>query len=152
AFRTRGDFQMTGHNPRKDDEPADEIHVQLDFTSPVEAEEAKKHVTINPEPYRLRARGGWNGTLVFDGEYEPAVTYHVSVKKSMKDRFGQSLDSDYHFRFRTGDKRPALSMQSGLFVVEASSPLYPLWTRNLLGVDIELARVPEEKLVSVLQG
>src|SRR5262249_15899874 len=63
AFRTRGDFQMTSHDPRKDGEPADEIHVQLNFTNPVNADEAKQHVTIDPEPYELRARGGWNGTL-----------------------------------------------------------------------------------------
>src|SRR5262249_552172 len=136
-FRTRGPFQMTGHDPGTDDKAADEIHVHLHFTNPIDVEDAKKHVTINPDPYDLRARRGWNGTLTLDGNFEPSVTYHVNVKKTMKDRFGQSLDSDYHFRFRAGDKRPALSMQRGLFVVEASSPLYPLWTRNLPGVDVE---------------
>ena len=152
AFRTRGDFQMIGHEPRKDGEPADEVHVQLQFTNPVEPDDAKKLVTIEPEPMSWRAHGGWNGTLTFDGEFEPSVTYRVNVSRKMKDRFGQSLDSDYHFRFKVGDKRPALSMQRGLFVVEASSPLYPLWTRNLPGVDIEMAKVPEDKLVAMLSG
>src|SRR5262249_27832703 len=32
GFRTRGDFQMIGHEPAKDGQPADEVHVQLNFT------------------------------------------------------------------------------------------------------------------------
>src|SRR5262249_56163253 len=109
-------------------------------------------LTIYPEQTKWRARGGWNGTLTFVGDFEPGVTYRVNVSRKLKDRFGQALDSDYHFRFKVGDKKPALSMQSGLFIVEASSPLYPLWTRNLSGVDVELSRVPEQKLVPVLPG
>src|SRR5262249_24239534 len=89
AFRTPGDFQMIGHEPGKDGQPADEVHVQLNFTNPVDSDDVKKLVTIDPEPAQWRARGGWNGTLSFDGDFEPGVTYRVNVSRKLKDRFGQ---------------------------------------------------------------
>ncbi|HJZ88356.1 MAG TPA: MG2 domain-containing protein [Polyangia bacterium] len=152
-FRTIGDFHLIEHGPRRDGVPADIAQVTLHLSNPVDAEAARKAIQIEPAPGKnLEVRGGWDGQISVEGEFAANVTYTVTLARTLRDRFGQKLDSDYSFRFTTSDSRAALSMQRGLFVVEASSPLYPLWTRNLSAIDVRLARIPENKLVPFLSG
>ena len=70
---------------------------------------------------------------------EPGTSYAVKIGKGLKDSFGQALSTEYAFHFTAGDAKPRLSMQGGTSVVEAQSGRYPLWTRNLTKLDVDIA-------------
>ncbi|KAB2895748.1 MAG: hypothetical protein F9K40_15815, partial [Kofleriaceae bacterium] len=56
----------------------------------------------------------------------------------------------FEHTFRTGDARPRISMERGIYALEASAKGYPIWSRNVSRYDIECAAIPAAKLVEVL--
>jgi hypothetical protein len=52
--------------------------------------------------------------------------------------------------FNTADARPSIKMDTGVYALEKHARGYPLWTRTDSDLEILCARVPKERVVSVL--
>jgi uncharacterized protein YfaS (alpha-2-macroglobulin family) len=150
AFHTLGDFQLIAQEPASGSVPADEPRLKLRFSSPVGSDAVLAALTIDPRPKNLRAHGGWDGAVTLEGELTPGQSYDIRLAGTLADQFGQKLGREVTLRLYASDMHPALAMQRGFFVVEASSPIYPFWTRNLPSADLVSVRVPEDRLVPTL--
>ncbi len=133
------------------DVAADEVTVELVFSTPVTLEAARKAVTANPAIPGLDR--GWldgGGTRYrVTADLETDTTYTVGVA-ALVDVGGQHLAAPFEHTFTTGDASPRIEMERGIYALEASAPGYPLWTRNLAAYDVECARLPTAKLVQAL--
>ncbi len=151
AVRARPMLAVTKITPSGNDIGADEVVMSFSFTTPVALENVRKAVHSKPA-----IRGLDQGYLSGDGkEYrvtanlEVTTDYEIDVK-GLVDIFGQKLPTTITHGFRTGDAAPRLSMERGIFALEASAKGYPLWSRNVSTFQLECARVPRDKLVQVL--
>jgi uncharacterized protein YfaS (alpha-2-macroglobulin family) len=137
--------------PSGDDIPADEVKLSFHFTTPVALDAARKSITAHP-----RIKGIDEGALSGDGtEYtvtadlETETNYKITIK-GLEDVYGQKLAKTETLAFHTGDARPRLSLERGIFALEASAKGYPVWSRNVGKFDVECAQIPKEKLVQAL--
>jgi uncharacterized protein YfaS (alpha-2-macroglobulin family) len=150
-LRSRPLLSIVGMTPTGADVPADEATLTITFSTPVTLEAARKAITATP-----RIRGIGEGYLSGDGtEYkvtadlDTETDYKVRIGK-LVDTFGQELARSQTFEFRTGNALPRLSMERGIFALEASAKGYPVWSRNVGKFDLECAAIPKERIVQVL--
>ena len=151
ALTVRPALEVTDIAPDGDDIPADEVTLTVTFTTPVGLDAARAAVTSAPAIPGLD-----QGYLSGDGlEYH--VTADLDTKTAYKvrvanvvDTFGQPLVKPSEHAFTTGDARPRISMERGIYALEASAKGYPLWSRNIGKYDVECAVIPKDKLVQVL--
>ncbi|MCW5802873.1 MAG: hypothetical protein KIT31_10845 [Deltaproteobacteria bacterium] len=149
---TRPALAVDLHEPAKGgDVPADEVRITFSFTTPVALDQVRKAVTSVPAIPRLD-----EGFLSGDGTEYTVVTdldvktkYKLSVDK-LADTYGQRLAAPFEATFTTGDARPRISMERGIYALEASAKGYPVWTRNVGKFDVECAAIPRDRLVQVL--
>jgi uncharacterized protein YfaS (alpha-2-macroglobulin family) len=151
AVRARPTLAVAKIAPDGRDIGADEVAMTFTFTTPVSLEAIRKAVRSKPV-----IRGLDQGYLSGDGkEYrvtadlEVTTDYKLEVK-DLVDIFGQKIDKPVTHAFRTGDAAPRLSMERGIFALEASAKGYPLWSRNVGKFQLECAQIPRDKLVQVL--
>ncbi|HEY4182337.1 MAG TPA: MG2 domain-containing protein [Kofleriaceae bacterium] len=151
ALHVRPMLGIASITPTGGDVGADEVAITVSFTTPVSLEAARKAVSSKP-----RIRGLDQGYLSGDGlEYkvtadlEVTTDYAVTVK-DLEDTFGQKLAKPVTQAFKTGDAQPRLSMERGIFALEASAKGYPLWSRNVDAFQLECGQIPRDKLVQVL--
>lgn len=151
AVRARPPFALTKTAPSGSDVPADEVTLVFGFSTPVTLEAARKAVTSVPAIPNLD-----QGYLSGDGtEYrvtadlETETEYAITIA-GLVDTFGQKLAAPGELHFRTGDARPRISMERGIFALEASAKGYPVWSRNIRSFQLECAAIPKDKLVQVL--
>ncbi len=137
--------------PGGNDVGPDELTITVSFTTPVALDAIRK--AIHAEP---KIPGIDQGSLSSDGtEYKVTTDldvetdYKITVGK-LADRFGQKLAQPFEATFHTGDAKPRLSMERGIFALEASAPGYPVWSRNVGKFEVECAQIPKERLVQVL--
>jgi uncharacterized protein YfaS (alpha-2-macroglobulin family) len=150
-FTTYGDLRVVEHGPASG-VVADSAEVKLTFSNPVDPDDVLAHLTIEPKPGRgaLNATSRSDATVVVGGTYAASVQYTVTVRPGVRDSFGQKLATEHSFSFTPGDNSPQLALHSGLYVVESSQPLYPVFTRNVQQVEVRVAKVPEERIVPFL--
>ncbi len=151
AVRARPPLTVTKLQPASSDVPADEVTLIFGFSTSVPLEVARKSVTSTPAIAGLD-----QGYLSGDGmEYrvtadlETETDYQIKIT-GLVDNFGQKLAGETTHAFRTGDARPRLSMERGIFALEASAKGYPLWSRNVGTFELECAAIPRDKIVQVL--
>lgn len=151
AVRARPALTVSRIEPAGQDIAADEVTLTFTFSTPVTLDAARKAVHATPAIANLD-----QGYLSGDGtEYkvtadlETETDYQVSVA-GLVDAFGQAQAEPAEHAFRTGDARPRLSMERGIFALEASAPGYPLWSRNIGTFELECAAIPRDRLVQVL--
>src|SRR5205085_303449 len=82
-------------------------------------------------------------------DLETETEYKVTVA-DLTDTYGQKLGAPVDQVFRTGDARPRLSLERGIFALEASAKGYPVWSRNVGTFQLECAAIPRDKVVQVL--
>lgn len=147
----RPGLQVTALEPGGDDVPADQVMISATFSTAVTLDAARKALTAKPAIPGLD-----QGYLTGDGTgYEVTVdlddhtTYELAITE-LADSFGQQLTAPARTTLKTGEARPRLSMQRGIYALEASARGYPLWSRNLSKVSVECAAIPKAKLVQVL--
>jgi uncharacterized protein YfaS (alpha-2-macroglobulin family) len=136
----------------------DDLTLALGFSTPVEAAELQKHVRLTPAHKALRRE--WlqrNDTLrELTASLEAATTYTLEVDGKLRDRFGQKLGKTQKLTFTTTDASPALSMENGIYAVEAAQVAqakgYPLWSRNVDAFSLECAYVPKGRIVALLNA
>ncbi|MBL9019038.1 MAG: hypothetical protein JNL83_32925 [Myxococcales bacterium] len=151
AVRARPALTVTKLAPTGWNVAADEVTLVFQFSTPVALEAARKAVKATPAIPSLE-----QGYLSGDGlEYrvtadlETETEYRLTVD-GLVDRFGQKLAAPAEQTFRTGDARPRLSMERGIFALEASAKGYPVWSRNVGTFELECAQIPKDKLVQIL--
>lgn len=140
-------------SPNGWDVPADEVDFEVRFSTPVTLESARKHVSIRP-----RVAGFDNGWLDATGtryrvtsNLKTETDYTVRIAAEMTDVYGQVLGGKGRKHgFHTGDAQPRLTLETGIYAVEAASDGYPVWTRNVSSFDVECAAVPANKVVALL--
>ena len=82
---------------------------------------------------------------------QPNTRYTITVDAGIVDRFGQKLAGKHVASFGTGNGSPRMDVETGAWVVESSRAGYPVWSRNLTKIEVDVAQVPEGKL-SALSG
>ena len=151
AVRARPALAVTGIDPTGDEVPADQVTIAVAFSTPVTLDAARKAVSSVPpiagldQGYLSGDGTGYQVTVDLDSH----TAYRVTVDK-LVDTFGQALAAPAHADLKTGDARARLSMQRGIFALEASAKGYPLWSRNIKKFSIDCAQVPKAKLVQLL--
>jgi uncharacterized protein YfaS (alpha-2-macroglobulin family) len=136
----------------------DDLTLALGFSTPVEPAELQKHVHLSPAHSAQRRE--WlqrNDTLrELTASLEPATSYTLQVDGKLRDRFGQKLGKTRKLSFTTTDASPALSMENGIYAIEAAQLLqgggYPLWSRNVDSFSLECAYVPKGRIVALLSA
>jgi len=151
AVRARPALEVSAMEPTGDDVPADEVTIALSFSTAVTLEAARDAISSVPA-----IRGLDQGYLSGDGtgyqvtvDLDSKTRYQINVD-GLVDLVGQRLAKPARFELTTGEARARLSMQRGIFALEASAKGYPLWSRNVGKLAIECAQVPRAKLVQLL--
>ena len=151
ALTVRPPLGVTRITPDGYDVPADEVAIEIELTSPVTLDAIRAAVKSDPEIPGL-AGGYLDGSgklyrVVADLDTE--TDYAIEVA-GLVDIHGDKLAVPGEHSFRTGDAQPRISMERGLYALEASAKGYPVWTRNVPSYEIECASIPKGKLVQLL--
>jgi uncharacterized protein YfaS (alpha-2-macroglobulin family) len=140
---------ITPHN--LSDVPADEVMIEVDLATEVSLDAIRKALTATPAIPGLDQ--GWldgsarRYTVVVDLAEKTA--YKLTVA-DLADVFGQTLAAPELAEFTTGVARARLSLETGIFALEASAKGYPVWSRNLSAYQLECAAIPRAKLVQLV--
>jgi alpha-2-macroglobulin len=153
-LHTWGELKVASFKPSGSEVDADDAEILIELTNPTTVEEVASHLKADPPIASLG-----NGWLDYQEHriyhvrtnLEPGTRYTITLQKGVKDRFGQALADDFQQAFTVGDAKPRLKVAGGVYTVETSWPRYAVWTRNLSRVDVDAARVPDEKIVPLLQ-
>jgi uncharacterized protein YfaS (alpha-2-macroglobulin family) len=145
-------FSVVKVRPDGHDVPADDVDIKIEFATPVDLEALKKHLKAKPA-----IPGLTRGALDADGttyqvtvNFEVQTDYHISVEAGLTDVFGQKLAKAVSHDFHTGDARPRISFETGIYALEPSMGGYPVWTRSVGSFSVECAAVPKSKIAKVL--
>ena len=155
-FATHGPAEVAKVEPSGKDVAADNVHLSITFTTPMEPTRVREHVelfevgkggkAIDLAAEWHRTTYTWSGDLTIGGNYQ------IRFKPGLGDGFGQPLPSGTIASFHVGDASPKLRMEKGIFVVERGSGRYPIWARNLDAFRVRCAEVPETRLAALLYG
>ncbi|MBK9069470.1 MAG: Ig-like domain-containing protein [Myxococcales bacterium] len=150
-IKTRPDFAIAETSPTGGSEvDPDETTVEITFSTPVSLEAVRKAITTTPA--LEGANAGWlsdDYTYRFSGEFDTNTKYRVALT-GLKDVDGEALPRDFQLEFATGDAKPNVTMDTGIFVLEGSAKGYPIWSRNVTNYDIACAPIAAPKLASIL--
>ena len=145
-------FSVVKVRPDGHDVPADDVDIKIQFATPVDLEALKKHLKARPA-----IPGLTRGALDADGttyqvtvNFEVQTDYKISVEAGLTDVFGQKLAKSISHDFHTGDARPRISFETGIYALEPSMGGYPVWTRSVGSFSVECAAVPRSKIAKVL--
>lgn len=151
AVHTRSNLFVRSLTPIGDDIAADEVTIEIALSTPVALDEIRKAVTSTPAIPGLDR--GWldgGGTRYrVTADLETDTQYTVTVA-GLRDTFGQRLADDAVAVFTTGDASPRLSLERGIYALEASAAGYPVWSRNVHAYDVECGAIPTARLVQAL--
>jgi len=145
-------FAVNGATPSGWDVPADDAEVDITFANPVNLDQVRRAVSIQP-----LVAGFDLGALDKSGTHYKVVVnlatetdYTIRVASGLRDIYDQPLAGDWTHDFHAGDAQPRLTVETGIFAVEPSGDGYPVWTRNLRKFQVTCAAVPKDKVVKVL--
>ncbi len=134
------------------DVPADEVDFQVQLSTPVSLDAIRTALTIHPAVSGFD--NGWldkTGTVYrVTADLKTKTAYALTLKKGLTDLYGQKLAADSVHTFHTGDGKPRLVVQTGIYAVEPSQGGYPVWTRNVKSFAVDCAAVPAAKVVALL--
>ena len=98
-----------------------------------------------PSSRSTRASRGWvqrdATTYEMQVNLDAQTKYTLSIDKRT-DQFEQRIGKAHKVSFETTDASPSLSIESGIYAVEASSEGYPVWSRNVDSFELWCAPVP----------
>ncbi len=140
-------------DPAGGDVAADEVSISVTFTTPVALDAARKALSSVPAIPRLQ-QGDLSGdgtTYTVTTDLDAQTAYRIKVA-GLVDTFGQKLARPHEHTFKTGDGRPRVSMERGIYALEASAKGYPIWTRNISKLELECAAIPKDRVAQVLTG
>ena len=131
--------------------------VYITFSTPVDYEALKKHITISnltTDDWSGSANEWSDGTEVslYVSNTKPSTTYTVTVGKSAKDKFGQTITAPYTFTFKTPPLEPqATVLSNGEFGIfeRGKTPIFYLNGVNVSRLDVEFAKISLEEFLSM---
>jgi uncharacterized protein YfaS (alpha-2-macroglobulin family) len=151
ALHARPKLSVVRAEPTGWDVAADEVTVEIQFSTAVTLEAARAAVRARPA-----IKGMAKGFLDASGkryrvtaDLETETDYVVDVK-AITDVHGQKLTAPFTHRFHTGTARPRISMERGIYALEAAAKGYPVWTRNVKDYQVECAAIPRDRLVQLV--
>ena len=150
-LHTQPAFRLLSSAPAGRDVSASDAQIGLVFSTPVELDDVRKHLSSKPSIRALR-QGQLDPThthYTARVDLDTDTDYQIELAAGLRDRFGQTLEAA-KFAFHSGDAEPKLSLETGIFTVETARAGYPIWTRNVDEVDITCARVPQAQIVKLL--
>jgi hypothetical protein len=122
ALHTYPTFSVVNVGPDGHDVPADDVDVKIKFATPVDLDALKKHLRAKPA-----IPGLTRGALDADGttyqvtvNFEVQTDYRITVEAGLTDVFAQKLAKPVTHDFHTGDARPRISLETGIFALEPS--------------------------------
>lgn len=151
SMRARPTLTVGNVGPEGSDVDADSAEIFFTFSTAVELEAARKAISATPAIPGLDK--GWlsDNDTVYHASVDLAGTTPYTLQvQGLVDRYGQKLEAPFQHRFTSGKPRPRISMERGIFALEAAATGYPVWTRNVSHFDVDCAAVPPSKLVAVL--
>ncbi len=158
-LRVRPTLTLSKLGPEETDELSpDDLELMVETSTPIEPEELARHLTLTPPVHGFAT--GWTergpGLLMRRVTLEAKTAYRLVLDEDVTDRFGQRLGAPAERRFTTSTPAPRLFAETGIHVIERgrSAPHagLPVWSRNVGEAELECARVPRERLVSLLTG
>lgn len=151
-MHVRDGLSIADASPRGDDVSPDGAQIQIVFSTPVKLDDIRAHLHADPP-----IRGLDQGWMSYDGtqyqataDLDPHVKYKITVDDGLVNALGDKLAAAWQMEITTTDARGRLSMERGIFAVEASAKGYPLWSRNLSKYTITCAEIPKDHLVALL--
>ena len=152
ALRTHDTFFVSSAQPQGRDVTTDQLEIALTFSTPVTLDAVRAHVRATPDIPGLEH--GWldnTGTIYKTTvDLETTTRYELTLAEGITDIHGQRPSRPLEHVFTTGNARPTLSMETGIYAVEPTMQGYPVWTRNVRDFDITCAAVPRQRIVSLL--
>ena len=134
------------------DVPADEVDFQIHLSTPVSLDAIRKALKIHPAITGFD--NGWldkTGTVYrVTADLKTTTAYELTLKKGLTDIYGQKLAANSVHSFHTGDAKPRLVVQTGIYAVEPATGGYPVWTRNVKKFAVSCAAVPAKQVVKLL--
>jgi uncharacterized protein YfaS (alpha-2-macroglobulin family) len=89
----------------------------FEFNNPLNAQVFDaSQIRVEPASDRLKT-SIYGNTIYLSGVKQPNTTYHVTILKSLRDRFDQTLSKDETVEFRVGPSQPWMSLSRQGFVV-----------------------------------
>ncbi|HEV2766066.1 MAG TPA: MG2 domain-containing protein, partial [Pyrinomonadaceae bacterium] len=139
-FNTFGAFRVAAHvcgEPRCS--PYDTW--QVVFSNPLDTDSFKPSlVRVEPPLEGFQARA-WNEALSLDGWKQGRRTYRVTLDRSLRDSFGQTLGRDVTLTFNVGSDIPSIEAGRMLVVHDpAAPPSYSVFTVNVPALKVSLYR------------
>jgi uncharacterized protein YfaS (alpha-2-macroglobulin family) len=130
----------------------DELTVSLTFSSPVDVEKIVEHLHLEPRHRSFKSNFVQRGATEVEVTLtlEAATQYALKIDAALTDRFGQKLKNAQTIRFGTTDAAPSVSLERGIYAIEAMSEGYPVWSRNVPRLDLHCAQVPTKRIVQTL--
>ncbi len=134
------------------------------FTNPVKYADLLNVLTIKPKVefpenyYRYQHFSYCNTVsqscaMHFNVELKPSLTYSVTIKGSLTDKYGQILGEDIETSFTTTDFAPTIYMPNGMGIVERYiKPLrHPITFLNVDKVYVQMAKINSNDIVTLGQ-
>jgi alpha-2-macroglobulin len=150
-LKVRPELTVVSAEPQGDSVDADSVELTVSFSTAVELETARKAITSTPSIPGLAQ--GWlsDQDTVYHATVDLAATTSYALRvNALVDRFGQKLTQPFTHTFKSGTPRPRISMERGIFALEASAAGYPVWSRNVDHYSVECAAIPRDKVVQIL--
>lgn len=149
-FHTYGPLRVVNVAPSGGDVDIDDTAIVVTLSTP--PADRPPPIKIDPPVEGFPGRASVDGAHVRFHAYslEPGRDYTITIPAGLRDVFGQTLPAEHKATFRTGNGKPRLDLETGLWMVEAWRAGYPIWQRNLTRLEVEAAVIPESRLTDVL--
>ncbi|HKQ99685.1 MAG TPA: alpha-2-macroglobulin family protein [Pyrinomonadaceae bacterium] len=146
SFRTYGAFRVTGHRCSYNETCTPFDSWMISFTNPLDAQSFDlSQIRVEPEVKGLKA-SVYGDTLYIEGAKRGRTTYKVTLSRSLKDQFGQTLGSDVSVTFNVGPAPPSLVSTGKAFVVlDPNAPrTFSVYSVNFKTLRVRLYKVAPE--------
>jgi alpha-2-macroglobulin len=151
SFSTYGDLKFVGIRSDQDFNP--NYGLRFEFTNPVVLSDLLAHLEITPE---AKLKEIENGEYQSDKHYlylplQPEQSYSGRIKAGMKDIFGNILETDAPFTFRTSGYEPYVRMTTGPGILEANEVhAVPVSCMNTDSVRVRMGMLTPDRIVPLM--
>ncbi|HEU4768931.1 MAG TPA: Ig-like domain-containing protein, partial [Pyrinomonadaceae bacterium] len=118
-FRTYGPFKVTSHGCIQDCGPYDAF--EFDFSNALSGDVDESRIRVEPAIGDLETFVS-DSNLMVDGLKRGDTTYRITLDKSIKDRFNQTLGRDVTFTFKVGPSPRRYTGPNNFVVTDPAAP------------------------------
>ena len=121
SFSTYGPLKVTNHDCGGEDRCNDYASFEFEFSNDLHDDFDTSLVRVEPALPELEVYSE-GSTLTIDGDKRGGTTYRVTLDKSIKDRFNQTLGQDLSFSFTVGPSPRQFVGPSDFVVMDPAAP------------------------------